>query len=121
MIILSTFKEKKESNKESELTYKTYTNEIEEKIENFLLNVDGIRNVNVIVTLDSINTTSNSDNSLLNITNNRDNSHYFYPTVRGVAIACTNGDNDEIKNKITRLVSSYLGIPTNRIEIVNFG
>ena len=95
-------------------------------MENFLLTVKGIENVNVIITLESSNDkddTKTSSNGYFSITTSKDNasSYEIYPSVRGVAIACTNGDNDEVKNKITRLVAAYLGISTNRIEIVNFG
>ena len=120
LIFFSTFKSKDTKKENSSFTYKDYTIEIEEKIENFLLNVDGIKNVNVIVTLDTLNNVSSSDDS--SFFNIKDNDTYeVYPTVRGVAISCTNGDNDMVKNKITKLVSAYLGISSNRIEIVNFG
>lgn len=117
---MSTVKNKEKTKESSNDTYKSYTTEIEEKIEAFLLSVDGVKNVNVIVTLDTIDSVTSSDNSaILGINSN--NTKTICPTVRGVAISCTDGDNDEIKNKITRLVSAFLGIPTNRIEIVNFG
>ena len=42
----------------------------------------------------------------------------IYPTVRGVAIACTGGERDDIKIKVTELIGAYLGISSNRIKIV---
>ena len=42
----------------------------------------------------------------------------IFPIVRGVAIACTNGNDDLVRMKITDLISSYLGISSNRIKIV---
>lgn len=129
LILYSTIKGKNTSeSKKEEFSCEAYTNELEEKIENFLLNVDGIRNVNVIITLDTsggeIYTKNNSSLSFSSITSSSTNPVYvgeIYPCVRGVAIACTNGSNDEIKNRITKLVSAYLGISSSRIEIVSFG
>ena len=37
---------------------------------------------------------------------------------RGVAIACTNGNDDRVKMQLTKLISAYLGISSNRIEII---
>jgi hypothetical protein len=128
LILFGTVKNKTSKKTESELSCEEYTKMLEEKIEKFLLSVDGIHNVNVIITLDSsseqVFQSGSSSLSLITGTKEQDNKDArleIYPYVRGVAIACTNGDNDFIKNKITRLVSTYLGIATNRIEIVSYG
>lgn len=84
----------------------------EAKIEEFLKEVEGIRDAKVIITLeeaeqgetDAFFDTSKASSSL--------------PMVRGVAIACTNGDNYQIQAKVTSIVSSYLGISSNRVKIV---
>ena len=108
-------------------SFEEYTNELEEKIERFLLNVEGIKNVEVIVTLNSsgeqVYGENNGSLSLLGSSDNKNQNVLIetYPDVRGVAIACTGGSSDEIRNRITRLISAYLGISTNRIEIISFG
>lgn len=94
--------------------YREYTNEIESKLEDFLLQADGIRKVNVIVSVDT-NKDENSTNGF-NVGNSEGTERV--PTVKGVAIACTNGDNDRIRLKIISIVSAYLGIPTNKIEVI---
>ena len=107
-----------------QLDYEKYVSSLEEKIERFLLKIQGISKAEVIITLDTsseqIYAQSNdsyviidkeSGESPINITE-------IYPTVRGIAIACTNGNSDEMKVKITKIISAYLDIPTNRIEIV---
>lgn len=128
LILFGTVKNKTSKKTVNELSREEYTKMLEEKIEKFLLSVDGIHNVNVIITLDSsseqVYQSGSSSLSLITSTKEQDNKDArleIYPYVRGVAIACTNGDNDFIKNKITRLVSAYLGIATNRIEIVSYG
>ncbi|MBQ8545908.1 MAG: hypothetical protein IJ437_03080 [Clostridia bacterium] len=130
LILFGTFKStEKDKEVTNDFSCELYTSELEEKIEQFLLNVDGIRNVNVIVTLDTSGEQVYAQNEgsydFLTITSNGKQSPVYigeiYPNVRGVAIACTNGSQDEVKNKITRLISAYLGISSNRIEIVSFG
>lgn len=101
----------------------TYTKELEKKLEGFLKSVDGINKAKVIITLECSNEhvyakdegsydyIISSNGGLVEITE-------VYPVVRGVAIACTNGNNDIVQKEITELVSSYLGISSNRIKIV---
>lgn len=113
------------STKNQTFDYESYTKMLEKKIENFLLSIDGINKVKVIITLDNLNeiydqntakydylTTYSSNNENLFATNE------VYPSVRGIAIACTNGNNDEVKVKLTNLISAYLGISSFRIEVV---
>ena len=103
-----------------------YTNQLEAKIESFLLSIDGIKKANVIITLDTSNehvyAQNQSTYDFLTINSSNGESPVYiteiYPTVRGIAISCTGGDRDDVKMKITKLVSAYLGISSNRIEIV---
>ena len=102
----------------NELTYNELVVQLEEKIEGFLLNVAGIKKVEAIITVDTeINASLDSYSNLIT------DSDYskILPNVSGIAIACTNGDNYDMKIKITKLISAYLGLPANRIEIVSFG
>lgn len=104
----------------------TYTAELEKKLESFLKNVDGIDNVDVIVTLDISNERVYAKNEgsydyILSSSGDPISIAEIYPYVRGVAIACTNGQSDNVKKEITELISCYLGISTNRIKIVPIG
>lgn len=101
-----------------------YTQTLESKIEEFLKRVDGIKDAKVILTLDTSNESVYAQNSsgldyILTNDGKPISVTEIYPTVRGVAIACTNGNKDEIKVKVTELISAYLGISSNRIEIVS--
>ena len=110
-------------NMEKDFSATTYTRELEKKIESFLKEVEGINKVRVILTLDcsyeqvyaknnsSYDYIITSNGELVEITE-------IFPIVRGVAIACTNGNDDLVRMKITDLISSYLGISSNRIKIV---
>ena len=109
------------------IDYEEYTKYLEQKLEDFILGIDGIKKATVILTLDTsseqIYAQNQSNYDFLTISSGKGESPVkiteVFTTIRGVAVACTNGDNDEIKMKLTRLISAYLGISSNRIEIVN--
>ena len=128
LILISSLKGKISAKNDSEISESEYEKALEEKLEKFLLSVEGIHNVNVIITLDTsrekVYEDSSSSLSILGNGSQQEDkgaSLEIYPYVRGVAVSCTNGENDYVKNKLTRLISAYLGIPTNRIEIVSYG
>ena len=116
----------RDSTVKEEISYELYTTELEKKIESFLLSIEGIKKAQVIVTLDTSNehvyaqNQSTFDFLTINSGNGESPVHItdIYPTVRGIAISCTNGNSDETRMRITKLISAYLGISTNRIEIV---
>ena len=100
-----------------------YENVLEKKIESFLINVQGIKKAKVIVTLDTYSEKiyTQNTNSLNYIPINDGKSiatAEIFPTIRGIAVACTNGNNDNVRMQITELLSAYLGISSNRIKIV---
>ncbi|MBO5439023.1 MAG: hypothetical protein J6A53_00030 [Clostridia bacterium] len=129
ILILFGTNKQKQNKTEVNFDYENYAKELENKIEDFLLSIEGIKKARVMVTLDTtfekVYAQNQSTLDLLTINTSDGKSPVYitevYPTVRGIAIACTNGDNDEVKMKITRLISAYLGISSNRIEIVSFG
>ena len=101
----------------SSSSYEEYINALEGKIEDFLKKVDGIRDAEVIITLEEYNLESEGASS--SVFGNDDTTSTTLPKVRGVAVACTNGDNYEIQIKVTEIISKFLGIPSNRIKIVS--
>ncbi len=126
LIVVGGISTKKEESSYEKIDYKSYTNELEKKLESFLMSIDGINKVEVIVTLENSSEQVYAQNQttydFLTITSDNGESPVYiteiYPIVRGVAISCTNGGDDEVKMKINRLISAYLGISSNRIEIV---
>ena len=108
------------STEKTSVDTESYTKELEKKIEGFLLSIDGINKAKVIITLESSQEQSYDDYFSISSGKNSADFDYesCYPSVRGVAIACTNGNNDEVKIKITKLITAYLGISSNRVEIV---
>lgn len=126
LIIASNFTDSESTESIHKIDQESYTTKLENKIKDFLLRIDGINKAEVIVTLDTSNEQIYAQNQstldyLIINSNNGESPVYvteIYPTVRGIAIACTNGESDEIKMKITKLISAYLGISSNRIEII---
>ena len=107
LIILSSF-----SGNNDETDSASYISEMENKLEKFLLYVEGIEDVKVIITLES--DLNKSDNKSY-----YGNSNTALPFVRGVCVACTNGNNDKVKAEVTDIVSKYLGIGTNKVKITD--
>ena len=84
---------------------------MEERLEEFILNVDGIYEVDVIITLE---TYKEKD---VFYSFGSDDENLQYSRVNGVCVACTNGNSDIVKKEITDIVTSYLGIGTNKVKI----
>lgn len=106
-----------------EFDFKEYTEMLENKLESFLKEVDGINKATVIITLESSYGQSTQEQQVGSYFNSNgtdnDNSTVILPKIRGVAIACTNGDNIDVQLKVTEIASRYLGISSNRIKIVS--
>lgn len=83
----------------------------EAKLEAFLMEVKGIKSVKVIITADVFSTVTDKYGQGENV--------YTYPTVKGVVVACTNGDSDRVKAEITEIVSKYLGIGANKVKVTD--
>lgn len=111
MIMWSSLFERKDRTNDS---YEQYVSKLECKLEEFLKNIDGIRDADVIITLDEYST--DDDSTSVSWSNSSVNNNTL-PRVRGVAVACTNGDKYDVQITVTEIVSKYLGIPTNKIKI----
>ena len=127
LILFSSISVRDTTENEAVISYENYTKSLESKIESFLLSIEGIKKAQVIVTLDTSNehvyAQNQSTYDFLTVNSNGGESPVhitdIYPTVRGIAISCTNGGSDQVKMRITKLISAYLGISSNRIEIVS--
>ena len=95
--------------------YKTKNNveDLEKNLEAFILNVEGISNVDVIISMEAYSDTVPT----YSIGSNNDT--VVYSKVIGVCVACTGGNDDRIKKEVTEIVSSYLGIGSNKVKITS--
>lgn len=106
-----------------------YSEELEKRVEELILEMESVDKVSVLITLESSGETvyaqnQNTDSFEYVIYSNKEGEmglklKEINPTVRGVAVVCTNGDNIAVKEKIISMLSSVLGIPTNRITVTN--
>lgn len=87
-------------NKMSTDNEEEYVKNMECKLEDFLLDVKGIKKVDVIISAEFKDI---GDKTEINII--------------GAAVACTNGNDDKVKEEITDIVSKYLGIGANKVKI----
>ena len=138
LLIAGTFvPDQKDSQPEEDSFYApvSYTESLEERIEELCTSIAGITDATVLLTLENGketvyagNTTSqNSDTSngqtFDYIIMNRNGGEEpvliteIYPTIRGVAVVCTNGEDAAVQITITKLLAASLGISTNRIQV----
>lgn len=108
-----------------------YSTILEEKIRQLILQVDGIEEAAVLLTMDGSSELVYAQNT--SVSGDGRTGDYLvvqedggektvlvseiYPQIRGVAVVCTNGDNVQIQKKVTELLSASLGISSGRITV----
>ena len=84
-----------------------YERTLEERVERLCLSVAGIDEAKALVTVEGAVGESAS--------------RYYGaeadPTVRGVALVVTRGDDPAVAKRLTELIASSLGIPTSRVSV----
>jgi len=118
----------------TEFDFEKYTTELENKLYNLISKMDDVKNVSVMVTLESkirnvyaydSDEVYDSDGSKIKT------NHIFFsdksgvkfpvvvteelPKIKGVAVVCEGAENSIVKIRIIEMISSVLGVPTNRI------
>ncbi len=124
IIIPSVFASKNKA-KSDDVRY--YTSMLEEQVEELILQMSEIERVSVLITLENSgetvyakNQSSGSSEYVLFSSDDGESGlklAEINPVVRGVAVVCNNGDDIRVKEKITSLLASALGISTNRITV----
>lgn len=100
-----------------------YTEFLEGRIRELCLSVDGISEANVFLTIDcsSEYVYEGSGSDYLILTNDSGEEAVLlceiYPKVRGVAVVCTGGDDPQVRQTVTELLSAALDLPTNKIRV----
>ena len=116
-----------------------YRNELEERLTALIRQMDGIRTVTVMVTLSGTSEqiyaeevkSSKSDRGTQSeascvITKSGGNESALiaetrYPAVVGVAVLCTGGDHAAVQERVSRAVSTVLGIPAANVFVGKSG
>lgn len=110
LILLSSFQGKSKNKS----TYEDYAQSLEEKLEEFLRGVEGIKDVDVIIMLEEYESYEASSS----VFSSNDEKSTVIPKIRGVAVAVSNGDSYTVQAKVSSVVCSYLGIASNKVKIV---
>ena len=133
LLFLSSFNTTEKKDQSTiDFLYDEYEKALEEKLEEFCSYIYGIDNVKVFVSLDMTEETVYAQNSSVSTAQSTyeyllfgsDSALPIYeimPKIRGVAIACDGGNDAYVQKVVTELISSALGIPTNKIKVVGYG
>lgn len=108
LLIIGSFAETRTTTTENNID--EYIESTESKLEHFLLEVKGIKSVKVIITAEAFSNTDKYGQS---------NENQATTVIKGVVVACTNGDRSNVKAEVTDIVSKYLGIGTNKIKVTD--
>jgi len=88
-----------------------YETALEERLAEILSEIEGIGNINIMITLDSSeeNVFQKSSDTPTRIST---------PEIRGVIVVCDGGDNILIREKVISAVSGAFGISTTRVSVI---
>lgn len=88
-----------------------YEEALERKLGEVLSEIEGIGEINIMVTLDS------SEENMYE-KNNDEPTYVKTPTIRGVIVVCDGGDNIIVREKVITAVAGAFGISTTRISVI---
>ncbi len=88
-----------------------YEQALEKKLSSVLSEINGIGNIDIMITLDTSeeNRFDDKEDELVCVRT---------PSVRGVIVVCDGGDNIIIREKIISAVSGAFGISTTRVSVI---
>lgn len=106
---------------------KTYTEVMENKIQSFLNEINGISDVSVILTVESSNETVyatqgvNSDYVIIKDAKGNENAiplTEISAKIRGIAVVCDYSGDEKLKMTVIELLSAVFDVGSNRISIL---
>ncbi len=115
-----------EVNQYSDAELESYTSTLEEKVEKHLEKIDGVNNVSVILTIEGTNekvyaTNGSKDYVVIKDSSGNENAlmlSEINAQVRGIAVVCDYGSNEQLKQEIIAMLASLFNIGTNRISVI---
>jgi len=107
---------------------KEYTEGLEAKIKRILEKIDGVSDVNVVLTLDSGVESVYAQNKTYSGGTLTSKNYVMangvtvpvkdvYPQIRGVAVVCKGGSNPIIQEKVISLIRALLGLSSNNVYV----
>ena len=106
----------------------SYTANIEKKISSLLSHIDGVSDVCVLVTVDiskeKVYATEGDGKNYVIITDSSGNESALTvaeinASVRGIAVVCKYGGNENLKMEIINMLASLFNIGSNRISVMH--
>ena len=97
------------NNTPQETTITSYVNNMEDKLEHILSQVNGASNVSVMITLDMTNATIN--NNIIQTS--------AFPTIKGIVVVAKGVENTQVKMNVLKAVQAVVDISSGRIEILS--
>ncbi len=112
--------------------YEDISGELERRVEKICGDIQGVSEVSVMITLDSVRETKYAQNSQINKDETNVSERYEYvtmsqslipiaeisPKVRGVAVVCRGGGRAEIQLKLTELLCALFDIPASAVSVM---
>lgn len=113
----------------------SYTEALEIRVEELCKSIAGVTEATVLLTLENGKETiyaGNTASQSSEVSSGQTFDYIFmnrngeetpvmiteiYPTIRGVAVVCTNGNDTSVQLTIIKLLSASLGISSNRIQV----
>lgn len=102
-------------------SFEHYEHEMEERLEGLISRIDGVSSVSVMVLLDQSYEEISDGTDFSRPVEEQTGDTVVAPKVRGVAVVCHGGERTEIRKEIIDLLSSLLGLSTNRIYVGGIG
>lgn len=124
---------KKNETTSDESTTTSYVSKLESKLENSILSIDGVSDVNVMITLENgfeyvyateeqtkqITSGTLTTTSLVLVSGKPVVVKEIYPTIKGVVVVCKNSKDINIKLSILSAIQTVLNVPNEKITILN--
>lgn len=125
----------KATENETSFDYSQYSDETNKQLTNIVSSIDGVGDCEVMITFEyssenvyatdsenknDENSQSNKDEYVLYDSQKRRKGFAYqrkYPTVQGVSVVCSGGDNVEVREAVINTVTSLFNISANRVSV----
>lgn len=115
--------------------YAEYVTTINDQLTGIISNIDGVGDCRVMITLKSSKESvyaENSENSSSESSNSENNEYVIYnsengdsplllkeemPQVAGVAVVCSGGDSEAVREKVIDCVCALFNVPSSRVSV----
>ena len=106
----------------------SYTASLEKKVKGVIERISGVSNVSVLITIDGTNEkvflTNGSNKDYVIIKDESGNESVLSvmeinANVRGIAVVCSFGGNEDIRQQIIEMLTSVFNIGANRVSVIS--